>query len=145
MNVSAEHEASHGDVDHGLCDVNPLFVVLHEERPADPRLRQQDHLDVSTRDERGRDPRPSTCNLWPGSVAGPNQRHHRRRAGDVTGRQNQSLETVYPVVFFDAFRVKTRDESVVRNKAVPIALGVPVDGTKQVIDLWIEQNERDKF
>jgi transposase-like protein len=44
-------------------------------------------------------------------------------------------------VFFDALRVKVRDESVVRNKAVHVALGVRADGTKEVLGLWIEQNE----
>lgn len=49
------------------------------------------------------------------------------------------------MVFFDALRVKIRDESVVRNKAVHIALGVRADGTKEVLGLWIEQNEGAKF
>ncbi|MFT8421716.1 MAG: IS256 family transposase [Gluconacetobacter sp.] len=64
---------------------------------------------------------------------------------EVAAWQNRPLETVYPVVFFDALRVKIRDESVVRNKAVHIALGVRADGTKEVLGLWIEQNEGAKF
>ncbi len=47
--------------------------------------------------------------------------------------QARPLESIYPLVFFDAFRVKVRDEGVVRNKAVPIALGVPGDGTKEIL------------
>jgi len=48
-------------------------------------------------------------------------------------------------VFFDAIRVKIRDEGMVRNKAIHIALGVLADGTKVVLGLWIEQNEGAKF
>jgi putative transposase len=48
-------------------------------------------------------------------------------------------------VFFDALRVKIRDEGLVRNKAVHIALGVRADGTKEILGLWLEQNEGAKF
>ncbi len=64
---------------------------------------------------------------------------------EVTTWQNRPLEAVYPLVFFDALRVKVRDESVVRNKAVHVALGVRADGTKEILGLWIEQNEGAKF
>lgn len=43
------------------------------------------------------------------------------------------LETSYPLVFFDAMRVKIRDEGLVRNKAVYLALGVQADGTKDIL------------
>src|SRR6185436_14737894 len=55
------------------------------------------------------------------------------------------LETVYPLIFFDALRVKIRDEGLVRNKAVHIALGVRADGSKEILGLWLEQNEGAKF
>ncbi len=55
--------------------------------------------------------------------------------------QNRPLEASYPLVFFDALRVKIRDEGLVRNKAIHVALGVRADGTKEVLGLWIEQNE----
>ena len=48
-------------------------------------------------------------------------------------------------MFFDALRVKVRDEGLVRNKAVHIALGVRADGTKEILGLWLEQNEGAKF
>jgi putative transposase len=54
--------------------------------------------------------------------------------------QNRPLEASYRLVFFDAHRVKIRDEGLVRNKAVYIALGVAADGTKDVLGLWIENN-----
>src|ERR671912_1510941 len=64
---------------------------------------------------------------------------------EVAAWQSRPLETVYPLVFFDAIRVKIRDESLVRNKAIHIALGVRADGAKEVLGLWIEQNEGAKF
>jgi putative transposase len=64
---------------------------------------------------------------------------------EVAAWQARPLEPVYPLVFFDALRVKIRDEGLVRNKAVHIALGVRVDGTKEILGLWLEQNEGAKF
>lgn len=59
--------------------------------------------------------------------------------------QNRPLEAMYSLVFFDAMRVKIRDEGLVRNKAVYIALGVTPDGTKDILGLWIETTEGAKF
>ena len=59
--------------------------------------------------------------------------------------QNRPLDAVYPVVFFDALRVKIRDEGLVRNKAVYLALGITCQGEKEVLGLWIEQTEGAKF
>lgn len=64
---------------------------------------------------------------------------------EVTAWQARPLEPVYPLVFFDALRVKIRDEGVVRNKAVYLALGVQLDGTRDVLGLWIEHTEGAKF
>ncbi len=64
---------------------------------------------------------------------------------EVTAWQTRPLETMYPVVFFDALRVKIREDGVVRNKAVYLALGVLTDGTRDVLGLWIEQTEGAKF
>jgi putative transposase len=64
---------------------------------------------------------------------------------EVAAWQSRPLEAVYPLVFFDALRVKIRDEGHVRNKAVHIALGVRGDGTKEILGLWIETNEGAKF
>ena len=66
-------------------------------------------------------------------------------AEEVTAWQNRPLEPMYPVVFFDALRVKIRDEGVVRNKAVYLALGVLPDGRRDVLGIWIEQTEGSKF
>src|SRR5918912_392764 len=64
---------------------------------------------------------------------------------EVAAWQARPLEPVYPLVFFDALRVKIRDEGLVRNKAVHVALGVRPDGTEEVLGLWLEQNEGAKF
>jgi putative transposase len=64
---------------------------------------------------------------------------------EVEAWQARPLEPVYPLVFLDALRVKVRDEGLVRNKAVHIALGVRADGTKEILGLWLEQNEGARF
>ena len=64
---------------------------------------------------------------------------------EVAAWQARPLEPVYPLVFFDALRVKIRDEGLVRNKAIHVALGVRADGTKEILGLWLEQNEGAKF
>jgi putative transposase len=64
---------------------------------------------------------------------------------EVAEWQNRPLEAIYPLVFFDAIRVKIRDEGFVRNKAVYIALGILPDGTKEILGIWIEQTEGAKF
>ena len=64
---------------------------------------------------------------------------------DVREWQNRPLDPIYPVVFFDALRVKIRDEGLVRNKAVYVALALNSAGEKEVLGLWIEQTEGAKF
>jgi hypothetical protein len=64
---------------------------------------------------------------------------------EVTAWQGRPLETVYPVVFFDALRVKVREDNVVRNKAVYLALGMRRDGSREILGLWIESTEGAKF
>lgn len=64
---------------------------------------------------------------------------------EVKEWQSRALDTLYPIVFFDALRVKIRDEGLVRNKAVYVALALDVEGHKHVLGLWIEQTEGAKF
>ena len=64
---------------------------------------------------------------------------------EVAQWQARALETLYPIVYFDALRLKIRDEGTVRNKAVYLALGIDVSGRKDVLGLWIEQTEGAKF
>ena len=64
---------------------------------------------------------------------------------EVTAWQSRPLEPMYPVVFFDALRVKIRDEATVRSKAVYLALAVLPDGSRDILGIWIEQTEGAKF
>lgn len=64
---------------------------------------------------------------------------------EVQAWQTRPLEPMYPVVFFDALRVKIRDEGVVRSKAVYLALAVLPDGHREILGIWIEQTEGAKF
>lgn len=64
---------------------------------------------------------------------------------EVTAWQSRPLEMMYPVVFFDALRVKIREDAVVRSKAVYLALGILPDGSKDILGLWIENTEGAKF
>ncbi|HET6409069.1 MAG TPA: IS256 family transposase [Chthoniobacteraceae bacterium] len=64
---------------------------------------------------------------------------------EVEQWRQRPLEAMYPVVYFDALRLKIRDEGAVKNKAVYLALGVRADGKKEVLGLWIEQTEGAKF
>lgn len=59
--------------------------------------------------------------------------------------QSRPLDPLYALVFFDALRVKMRDEGTVRNKAVYLAIGVSPEGRKDVLGIWIEQTEGAKF
>jgi transposase-like protein len=64
---------------------------------------------------------------------------------EVTAWQSRPLEPMYPVVFFDALRVKIRDEATVRSKAVYLALAILPDGGRDILGIWIEQTEGAKF
>src|SRR5258708_19340159 len=59
---------------------------------------------------------------------------------EVAAWQARPLEASYPLVFFDALRVKIRDEGLARNKALHIPLGVRADRTKETLGLWLEHN-----
>jgi len=65
--------------------------------------------------------------------------------GLVEEWRNRPLDPFCPVIFFDALRVNIRDEGHVRKKAVYIALAIRLDGQKEVLGMWIEQNEGAKF
>ena len=64
---------------------------------------------------------------------------------EVAQWQARPLDVLYPIVYFDALRLKIRDEGTVRNKAVYLALGIDVTGYKHILGLWIEQTEGAKF
>ena len=64
---------------------------------------------------------------------------------EVRAWQNRPFDAVYPIVFMDALRGKIRDNGHVINKAVYMALGVNLDGHKEVLGLWVAKEEGAKF
>ena len=65
--------------------------------------------------------------------------------GEVKQWRQPPLDPLCPLLFFDALRVRIRDEGSVRNKAVRLALGIRMDPARQVLGLWIERNEGARF
>jgi len=59
--------------------------------------------------------------------------------------QNRGLDPVYPIVYFDAIVVKVRQDGRVLNKAIHLALAVNLSGTKELLGMWMTQNESAKF
>jgi transposase-like protein len=59
--------------------------------------------------------------------------------------QARPLDALYPIVYLDCIHVKVRDSGAVRTKAVYLAIGVNMDGHKEVLGLWIAQTEGAKF
>lgn len=64
---------------------------------------------------------------------------------EVIEWQMRPLERAYPVIFLDALVCKVRDGGSVKNKAAHLAVGVDMDGRKQVLGIWIETTEGAKF
>jgi putative transposase len=64
---------------------------------------------------------------------------------EVRDWQVRPLDPVYPVIFLDAIVCKVRDNGTVRNKAAHLAVGVDVDGRKEVLGIWVETTEGAKF
>ena len=59
--------------------------------------------------------------------------------------QNRPLDALYPIVYFDAIVVKVRQDGRVVDKAIHLALGVNLSGTKELLGMWMTQNESSKF
>ena len=64
---------------------------------------------------------------------------------DIKAWQERPLESVYPVCFFDALRVKIRKGASIKNMAVHLGIGVRTDGTREVLGMWIQENEGASF
>ena len=64
---------------------------------------------------------------------------------DAKAWQARPLDALYPIVYLDCIHVKTRDAGAVRAKAVYLALGINMDGEKELLGLWIAQTEGAKF
>ena len=65
--------------------------------------------------------------------------------GDAKAWQNRPLERIYAIVYLDALIVKIRDGHTVRNHACYVAIGVNLDGEREVLGLWFQQSEGAKF
>lgn len=64
---------------------------------------------------------------------------------DIDEWQNRPLAGVYPVAFFDALRVKIRNGATIKNMAVHLGIGIRSDGTREVLGMWIGENEGASF
>jgi putative transposase len=64
---------------------------------------------------------------------------------EVKAWQSRPLDEVYPILYMDALRVKVRDGGHIQNKAIHVAMGVNMEGHKEVLGLWTSQNEGAKF
>jgi putative transposase len=64
---------------------------------------------------------------------------------EVAAWQSRGLDSTYAIIFFDAIRVKIRNEGLVSNRAVYLAIGIRCSGHKEILGLWIEQTEGAKF
>lgn len=64
---------------------------------------------------------------------------------EVHAWQSRTLDPMYPIVYLDALRFKIRDNGTVLNKAVYLAIGVNMQGLKEVLGMWISENEGSKF
>ena len=64
---------------------------------------------------------------------------------DVKAWQSRPLDAVYPIVYLDAIHLKMRSEGHVQNQAVYLALGIHLDGHKELLGLWIGESEGAKF
>lgn len=64
---------------------------------------------------------------------------------EVTAWQARPLDPIYPIVYLDCIHVKVRDTGAVRNKAIYLAIGVNMDGHKEVLGLWMARTEGAKF
>ena len=64
---------------------------------------------------------------------------------EVKQWQSRPLDTVYPVIYLDCIHAKVRDAGSVRAKAIYLAIGINMEGHKEILGLWIAQNEGAKF
>ncbi len=64
---------------------------------------------------------------------------------EVLEWQNRPLEAIYPIIYLDALIVRVRSEGRVINKSAYVAVGIPLEGKKDVLGIWLEQTEGAKF
>src|SRR3954452_18239217 len=108
-------------------------------------LRRQDRRDVWARDERPRHPGAPGRAVRRRGRPRPDQPDNDAVLEDVREWQSRPLEDVYPILFLDALIVKVRDGGAVRNLACYVAIGVNLDGERDVLGLWFQRSEGAKF
>jgi putative transposase len=64
---------------------------------------------------------------------------------EVQAWQNRPLDGIWPIVYLDALVIKVRDQGVVGNKSAYLAMGIDIEGKKQILGLWLEASEGAKF
>jgi putative transposase len=64
---------------------------------------------------------------------------------EVRAWQSRPLDPLYPILYLDALQVKVKDQGRVSNKAIYLAIGVNIAGTKEVLGMWASENEGAKF
>ena len=64
---------------------------------------------------------------------------------EVTRWQNRPLDSVYPILYLDCIHVKSRDNNIIINKAVYLAIAVNIEGRKELLGIWVGKNEGSKF
>lgn len=64
---------------------------------------------------------------------------------EVKSWQSRTLDTVYPIVYMDALVVKIKENKQVINKAIYLVLGINMEGQKELLGMWVSQNEGSKF
>ena len=64
---------------------------------------------------------------------------------EVNSWQTRPLESIYPILYLDCIHVKARDNHTIINKAVYLAIGVNMEGKKELLGIWIGKNEGAKF
>jgi putative transposase len=64
---------------------------------------------------------------------------------EVTRWQNRALDSIYPILYLDCIHVKSRENNVVINKAVYLALAINIEGQKELLGIWVGKNEGSKF
>ena len=64
---------------------------------------------------------------------------------EVNKWQNRCLDSVYPILYLDCIHVKARDNHTIINKAVYLAIGVNIEGKKELLGIWISKTEGAKF
>ena len=114
--------------------------------PAAPgRDRQDRDRPLRPRDDRARHPGPPAGDLRDRGLRDLISKITDAVLDEVREWQSRPLDPVWPVIFLDAIVCKVRDGGTVKNKAAHLAVGVGVDGKKEVLGIWVEHTEGAKF